>query len=238
MTSDLQYAEFSGIGYRSTGELIFQDSNNVKKSSISTISSNQNNNSNKLRANNIESFMKIFQTAVLCNNAEVVQGKLFGQPTEGALIVAAEKLHIDVRNYRSRFQRLEEQPFNSESKIMIVKCRCLTDYTVFYHVKGAIEYVLRNCVSFYDNGKCTPLTKELKNQYQIEAEHVLAKKGLRVLGFSFGEKLDQQVFLGMVGIWDPPRYGAEESVKTLSQSGVKIKMVTGDAEGTATSIGN
>lgn len=238
VTADLQYGEFSGIGYRSTGELIFQDSGNHKApSSVSTISSNQSNNHLRRADQNVESFVRIFQTGVLCNNAQVVQGKLFGQPTEGAIVVGAEKLGIDVSVYRSQFARLEEQPFNSDTKIMIVRCRCQTNDTELYHVKGAIENVLKNCTHFFDNGKHTELTAELKNQYLIEAEHVLAKKGLRVLGFSFGDRLDQQIFLGMVGIMDPPRYGVEDSVRTLSQSGVQIKMVTGDAEGTATSIG-
>lgn len=236
VTADLQFGEFSGIGYRSAGELIFQD-NYKTPASVSTISSNQTSNHLKRTNNNIESFVRIFQTGILCNNAQVVQGKLFGQPTEGAIVVGAEKLGIDVSVYRSQFVRLEEQPFNSETKLMTVKCRCQTNDTEAFHVKGAIENVLKACTHFYDNGKYTPLVGELKKQYLIEAEHVLAKKGLRVLGFSFGERLDQQIFLGMVGIVDPPRYGVEDSVRTLSQSGVQIKMVTGDAEGTATSIG-
>lgn len=221
ITADLQYAEFTGIGYRANGELQFTNPTN----------------SNRIANRNIESFMKIFQTAVLCNNTQVIQGKLFGLPTEGALLISAEKLNIDVVSFRRQFTKLEEFPFNSEHKIMIVKLRSVTDYSELYHVKGALENVLAKCTTFYDNGRLTPLSDELKNQYIIESDHVLAKKGLRVLGFSFGESLDQQIFLGMVGILDPPRYGVEDSVRTLTKSGVQVKMVTGDAKGTATSIG-
>ena len=252
ITADLQYGEFSGIGYSPNGELIFQNS----KASTTT-------------GNNIDSFIKIFQTGVLCNNAQIIKNKLFGQPTEGALVVGAEKLNISVNEYRKRFVKLEEIPFNSEKKMMVVKCRCSTTYTELYYVKGTIENVLRSCVSFYDHGNCRPLTDDLKNQYQIEADHVLAKKGLRVLAFSFGEQLDQMVFLGMVGkslsefifilktklrlnlikkhlihstpkttgIHDPPRHGVENSIRILRECGVQIKMLTGDAEGTAASIG-
>jgi len=220
VTADLQYGEFSGIGYTPFGELKFISSKTPS-----------------LNGNNIESFIRIFQTGILCNNAQMVQGKLIGQPTEGAIVVGAEKLQINVNNYRKQFTRLEEMPFDSAKKIMVVKCRSMVNYTELYHVKGTVENVLKDCVSFYDSGKYTPLTDELKNQYIIEADQVLARKGLRVLAFSFGEQLNQMVFLGMVGIHDPPRLGVQDSVKTLKDSGVQVKMITGDSEGTATSIG-
>lgn len=259
LTSEGYCGEFTGVGYNAHGELIILDRSHASLSGSGhhhlhhhhhqqNEASNANplnhsaahHSSNKRKyqkqQTQLDSFGRLFQAGVLCSNAELNDGQLLGQPTEGALLAAAEKLGYTAGQLRLSHTRLQEIPFSSEEKVMIVRCRSkLNAQEPYFYMKGAWERVLGRCTSYSDHGQPQVLDQAQRDKYTLEAQ-MMGKKGLRVLGLAYGEHLDRLSFIGMVGILDPPRAGVADAIRTLCGSGVQVKMVTGDAEETALAI--
>ncbi|XP_060063129.1 calcium-transporting ATPase type 2C member 1-like [Ylistrum balloti] len=215
-SSDGLIAEVTGVGYNASGEVTCQRQ--------------------EVRDNSHPSLVKVIEVGCICNDADICADGLHGQPTEGALIACAWKMNI--HNIRDLYTRLEEKPFDSETKCMTVKCtpQYGNSKEIIYFVKGAIEKVLSNCVRYNSEGSCLPISDKQKMGY-IEQATRMGSAGLRVLAMAYGPDPHSLVFVGMVGIIDPPRPGVRESISTLISGGVSIKMVTGDAEETAKAIG-
>ncbi|XP_021371301.1 calcium-transporting ATPase type 2C member 1-like isoform X1 [Mizuhopecten yessoensis] len=215
-SSDGLVAEVTGVGYNASGEVVCQRQ--------------------EVRDNSHPSLIKVIEVGCICNDADICADGLHGQPTEGALIACAWKMNI--HNVRDLYTRLEEKPFDSETKCMIVKCtpQYGNSKEMIYFVKGAIEKVLSNCVRYNSEGTCLPISDKHKMEYTEQAVR-MGSAGLRVLAMAYGPDPQSLVFVGMVGIIDPPRPGVRESISTLISGGVAIKMVTGDAEETAKAIG-
>ncbi|XP_055950563.1 calcium-transporting ATPase type 2C member 1-like isoform X2 [Argiope bruennichi] len=214
VTSELYHAEISGVGYSEPGQVNIMESGN--------------------HAQQMNSIRTVIEAGCVCNNADIVGDQLRGQPTEGALITVARKL--EMVGVRERFTRLQEIPFSSEHKFMAVKCLPRFGLgTEKYFVKGAIEIVLPKCTKYSYHGSPVLLSKDTHLQFMKEAQY-MGRKGLRVLSFACGHSLEDLLFLGMVGILDPPRSGVGEAIKTLHGSGVSVKMLTGDSEDTACAI--
>lgn len=159
-----------------------------------------------------------------------------GQPTEGALLAAAMK--HGMYNVADRYIRLQEFPFSSEQKMMAVKCIPKYDNSKeeIFFVKGAMEKVLPKCNRYVSNGQVLALNNKKEQDYLIEA-HEIGRKGLRVVAMAKGTSMNDLIYLGVVGICDPPRPMVQEAIRILKQSGVQVKMVTGDAMDTAVAIG-
>ncbi|KAJ8958969.1 hypothetical protein NQ314_006333 [Rhamnusium bicolor] len=175
------------------------------------------------------------QVGAVCNNAVILNEVLMGQPTEGALLAAAMK--HGMYNVADRYVRLQEYPFSSEQKMMAVKCSSKYDRDKedIFFVKGAIEKILPKCTSYSWNGNNQPLTPNKLLEFMAEA-HEIAKKGLRVMSMAKGSTLQDLVYLGIVGICDPPRPLVREAITILKESEVQVKMVTGDSMDTAVAI--
>lgn len=128
-----------------------------------------------------------------------------------------------------------------------------------WFLKGAYEQVIRLCSSYSSRGGALPLSNQQRELYQQQISYMgsaglrgksgtrtrgsprtraLTSAPLAVLAFASGPELGKLTFLGLVGIIDPPRSGVKEAVATLIGSGVAIKMITGDSQETAVSIGN
>ncbi|UYV85027.1 ATP2C1, partial [Cordylochernes scorpioides] len=220
ITSELHQVEVTGVGYNLHGKVECQ-SNEIQKSA--------------------ELLLKI---GLLCSNADIVHGELRGQPTEGAIVVAALKV-MQLHELRENFKRLEELPFSSNTRIMAVKCSAKNSHSLpyfapethLYMVKGAIERILTMCSHISMHGTLQPMTPEKENEFYTVSNN-LGRLGLRVLAFAFGDSLDKLVFCGMVGILDPLRPEAKAAVQSLVASGVSVKMLTGDSEETACAIGS
>lgn len=216
VTSELYQAEITGTGYDLMGDVILCDLN-VDQSI------------------QMQSIKRLLSAASLCNNARFDQcGKLIGQATEGAMLVAARK--VGLHNLREEFNRLEEIPFNSRHKFMAVKCIHNTNRISerpCYYVKGAIEIVLTKCR--YLSNSQNQLNESHKQDIIRQCE-VVESQGLRVLALASGYSLESLTFLGFVGIHDTPRPGVKEAIEILQESGIQIKMVTGDSKITAQSI--
>ncbi|XP_033755466.1 calcium-transporting ATPase type 2C member 1-like isoform X2 [Pecten maximus] len=215
-SSDGLIAEVTGVGYNASGEVTCQRQ--------------------EVRDNSHPSLVKVIEVGCICNDADICADGLHGQPTEGALIACAWKMNI--HNIRDLYTRLEERPFDSETKCMIVKCtpQYGNSKEIIYFVKGAVEKVLSNCVRYNKDGSCLTISDKQKTEY-LEQAMRMGSAGLRVLAMAYGPDPQSLVFVGMVGIIDPPRPGVRESISTLISGGVAIKMVTGDAEETAKAIG-
>ncbi|XP_076470159.1 calcium-transporting ATPase type 2C member 1-like [Babylonia areolata] len=212
-TADGQQAEVTGVGYDGPGNIIPAEGDIT------------------------HSMYKLLEVGCVCNNADITSEGLRGQPTEGALLAAAAK--AGVHKSRANYTRLQEWPFSSETKFMAVKC-CPNNgqsQRGEYFMKGAVENVLQRCSRYMSSaGESLPLQESHLNNYGKQATH-LGTMGLRVLGMAYGGDMNSMTFAGMVGIIDPPREGVSDAIYTLMGSGVNIKMLTGDAEQTAKSIG-
>lgn len=176
------------------------------------------------------------QVGAVCNNAIIHNETLLGQPTEGALLAAAMK--HGMYNIADRYIRLQEFPFSSEQKMMAVKCisKYDTNKEEIFFVKGAIEKILPKCTRYISNGQTVALNNKKEQDYLAEA-HEIGRKGLRVVAMAKGPSVQDLTYMGIVGICDPPRPLVQEAIRTLVQSGVQVKMVTGDAMDTAVAIG-
>lgn len=159
-----------------------------------------------------------------------------GQPTEGALLAAAMK--HGMYNVSDKYIRLQEIPYSSEQKMMAVKCVAKFNGPTeeLYYVKGALEKILSRCTRCVCNGQVVALNNKREQEYLAEA-HEIGRKGLRVVAMAKGPSMNDLTYMGIVGISDPPRPMVQEAIRTLVQSGVQVKMLTGDAMDTAVAIG-
>ncbi|NWZ08225.1 AT2C2 ATPase, partial [Agelaius phoeniceus] len=217
VTSDGCQAEVSGVGYNGEGNVYLLPSKEILKE-FSNISVG-----------------KLVEAGCVVNNAVIRKNSVIGQPTEGALIALAMKMELaDIKDI---YVRKKEIPFSSEQKWMAVKCTLKNqDQEDIYFMKGAFEEVIQHCTLYNSGGISLSLTPQQKALYQQE-EKRMGSSGLRVLALASGPELGKLTFLGLVGIIDPPRAGVKEAVQILFESGVSVKMITGDALETAVAIG-
>ncbi|XP_041986480.1 calcium-transporting ATPase type 2C member 1 isoform X3 [Aricia agestis] len=179
----------------------------------------------------------MLEVAILCNNAVIRDNTLYGQPTEGALLACAMK--NDMPDLREQYTRLNEIPFSSETKMMVVKCAPKfpdgrLKEEVF--VKGAIEKVLPLCTTYIDSaGNYAPMTEEKQKDFLNEAYNI-ARMGLRTIALCRGASVSALVYTGACGVCDPPRPGARDAVAALRRARVSVKMLTGDAKPTALAV--
>uniref|UniRef100_A0A1B6MH31 Calcium-transporting ATPase n=2 Tax=Graphocephala atropunctata TaxID=36148 RepID=A0A1B6MH31_9HEMI len=215
VTADGHLAEVSGAGYNDQGEIHIHKCDSVDWAR--------------------ESIYRLLEVGCVCNNAVINGETLLGQPTEGALLAVAMK--NGMFGVADKYVRLQEYPFSSEQKMMAVKCvpKYGDNKEEIYFVKGALEKVLQQCTKHMANNSLQPLNVKKEQEYLAEA-YEIGRKGLRVVGMARGSSLQDLAFMGLVGICDPPRPFVRESIQTLLQSGVKVKMVTGDAQETATAV--
>ncbi|XP_032012196.1 calcium-transporting ATPase type 2C member 2 isoform X2 [Hylobates moloch] len=217
VTSDGLRAEVSGVGYDGQGTVCLLPSKEVIKE-FSNVSVG-----------------KLVEAGCVANNAVIRKNAVMGQPTEGALMALAMKM--DLSDIKNSYVRKKEIPFSSEQKWMAVKCSLKTeDQEDIYFMKGALEEVIRYCTMYNNGGIPLPLTPQQRS-FCLQEEKRMGSLGLRVLALASGPELGRLTFLGLVGIIDPPRVGVKEAVQVLSESGVSVKMITGDALETAVAIG-
>jgi Ca2+-transporting ATPase len=188
----------------------------------------------------------LLKIGVLCNNANYNGTRVIGDPTEGALIVAAAKGGIHKNEVETRYPRRGEIPFSSERKRMTTIHDMPDGHRVAY-MKGSPETVLQLCDRVYHNGKEIKLSKAMRDKILRKNEE-MASQALRVLGMAYkpiSEQLTEYnkervennlVFVGLVGMIDPPREEVKEAVALCEQAGIKTVMITGDHKLTAMAI--
>ena len=191
----------------------------------------------------------LLQAGVLASDAVVGQdgARWFvkGDPTEGALVVVAAKGGFRTEETRTGSPRLEEFPFSSERKRMTT-IHAMPDGRVIAFMKGAPEVVLERCGSFQSGSRSEALDEAERGRLQGVNE-AMAGEALRVLGVACKElpKADRyvddeverdMVFLGYVGMMDPPREEALEAVRVCRQVSIRPVMITGDHKLTAVAV--
>jgi len=189
----------------------------------------------------------LLRASMLCTNAYYDGKSVIGDTTEGALIVAATKAGMIKKDMEALYPRVREVPFTSERKRMTTVHKTPEGAPVAY-VKGAPEIILERSAYILLDGKTKKLsTKERKAILEINER--MASDALRVLGIAYKdlpgdalEKVDEEsvenglVFLGLMGMIDPPREEAKEANVKCQQAGIKTVMITGDHKLTAVAI--
>ena len=192
-----------------------------------------------------EDLKKLIFANMLCNDTKIsTDGKLTGDPTETALVDMAFKLDFDPSVY-DRMPRIQEIPFDSDRKLMTTVNEVNGKYIVY--TKGGMDELIGICNSYILNGEIRNNIEEYKDMITKNNEQ-MAKEALRVLACAYKEidhkptKEDMEniekdlIFVGMVGMIDPPREEAKIAVEKCKTAGIKTVMITGDHKITATAI--
>ena len=198
--------------------------------------------------------MRTLGTAELANNAVLQEhgGRwtVRGDPTEGALIVAALKAGLENEALAARFPRVAEVPFSSERKLMsTIHCDAERRERLLVLTKGAPDILLVRCSHELVGENARPLTAERRADI-LRNNEGLAGEALRTLGVAFrslpndasgreafDEDIEQDlVFLGLIGMIDPPRDEARAAVAKARDAGIRTIMITGDHPTTAAVI--
>jgi Ca2+-transporting ATPase len=178
----------------------------------------------------------LLTAAVLASDARLVtrdgRPQVEGDPTEGALLVAARKAGLDPDALNAAAPRIHEVPFTSERRRMTTLHRT-PDGGVVAYSKGAAEDVLLGCTRERRGGRETPLGAADRDRIRA-VEQDLAANGLRVLavacrsGATIEEPETAMTLLGLVAMMDPPREEARSAVGTTTAAGIRAVMITGD----------
>lgn len=187
--------------------------------------------------------------ATMCTDVEISRenGKieLTGEPTEKAIVSKALDEGQNKNELYNVMRRVKDIPFDSSRKMMTTIHKMPNGYRVI--TKGAPDVLLKRCNKVYDNGNVTTLdyskTKLIENQ-----NNKMADEALRVLAIAYLDipnlpsKIDTEtveknlIFIGLIGMIDPPREGVKEAVATCKKAGIKTVMITGDHIITAKAI--
>ena len=169
--------------------------------------------------------------------------KVSGEPTEVAIVNKALDKNINKNELYSRMQRVNEIPFDSTRKMMSTIHKVNNKFRTI--TKGATDILIKKCNRIYINGSIKFLSIDEKNEI-IKQNNKMAEGALRVLAIAYRddsnllEKIENQendlIFVGLVGMIDPPREGVKEAVKTCKRAGIKTVMITGDHIVTAKAI--
>ncbi|MDM0910709.1 MAG: calcium-transporting P-type ATPase, PMR1-type [Clostridium perfringens] len=183
---------------------------------------------------------------VLCNDATYSEKSQTGDPTEIALLESTFKLNILKEKLEKEFKRIDEIPFDSDRKLMTT-VNLVDDKKARVFTKGALDSILSICNKISVNGKLVDFSKEYKAKV-LENSNIMSDKALRVLAFAYKDiskenivldSLEKDlVFIGMVGMIDPPRLEVKDSIKLCKSAGITPVMITGDHKNTAFAIAN
>jgi len=225
-----QAIKVSGVGYEPEGEFLIENQKIDPKSG---------------------ELHTLLTTATLCNDAKLEKDTaterwiIKGDPTEGALVVAAAKAGLWKEELEQQQPRIGEIPFSSETKRMTTVHIVLGKKKIAY-MKGAPEIVLDKCTKILANGKALRLT-ETDRARVLGVNEAMATQALRNLGFAyrelpstvdtFDEKIERDfTFVGIMGMIDPPREEVKDAIYTCKKAGINVVMVTGDHKLTALAV--
>jgi len=207
-------------------------------------------NSNEIKPDDEPELKLLLTIGCLCNDSKLDKGdpnqanswRIIGDPTEGALIVAAAKANIYPQELSSR---LQEIPFDSDRKRMTTFHKQGDNIVAL--VKGAPDVMLDLSSKFLKNGKARDLTSEDRETI-LKVNHDMASEALRVLAFAY-KNIDEipeepepsniekdMTFVGLIGMIDPARPEAKEAISICKAAGIRPVMITGDYKDTAVAI--
>lgn len=237
-TADESYY-FSGMGYRINGGLT-KGTENLS-----------------VNPQNEKSLIETLKCGVICSTATIstfkqpknrnrgnLTGKgewqVTGDPTEIALLIAGAKAGITKESLETSFRKLDEYPFDSETRFMAVHCVTGSEKRIYF--KGAEEVILPRCTQYMDEkGNINTLTPKIRRKLS-EKVIEMSNKALRVLALAYcvSESLDPKhsnlIFLGLSGMIDPPREEAKVAIRKCANASIKTVMITGDHINTAVAV--
>jgi Ca2+-transporting ATPase len=191
--------------------------------------------------------MLALQISALCNDAELEVTErgisVLGDPTEGALIIVAEKAGLDHNRLEDAYERVDELPFDSQTKRMVTVHRTPEGKLAAY-AKGAPGSILASSVLFMAHGQVRPIT-EKDRSYILQLNSDMAKDALRVLGVAYRELPEAYTpddlekgytYVGLLGMIDPLREEVKGAIEQCHQAGIRTIMITGDQPVTAKEI--
>lgn len=192
-------------------------------------------------------------SSVLCNDSILKKGDngqgwvIIGDPTEGALVVAAKKAGVSKDDYEMKYPRISEIPFDSDRKMMTTFNKNFLGDKIGSFTKGAPDMIINSCNKIIIDGEVKNLTSNIRERIN-HINSTYAKQALRVLAFAYKEfdalpnKTTPQevekdmVFIGLLGMIDPARTEAKEAISICKKAGIKPIMITGDYKDTALAI--
>ena len=221
----------SGVGYEPKGQFLSEDK--------------------KIDPSQEEELVTLLKVATLCNDSkldkdtETNRWVVKGDPTEGALVVAAAKAGLWKEELEKEAPRIGEVPFSSERKCMTT-AHIVSGKKKVAFMKGAPEIILDKCTKIYVNGKVRKINDEDRAEL-MKINEAMAMQALRNLGFAFrdlpesaevfDEKIEQDlIFLGIIGMIDPPREEVKDAIYLCRKAGIGVVMVTGDHKLTAVAV--
>lgn len=239
-----EYSLVAGEGYTPQGNFVFPEGTWLKE--------------------NKKGFDLAMKVCALCNNAALkkdntqVRGlfrlaegdrnwSIIGDPTEGALLVAAAKAGQWRDMLEKNENRVYEIPFDSERKRMSVIYREDKTGDNYLYCKGAPDVILNICEKIWWQGEICVLTSKLREEI-LNSNDKMTAEALRVLGLAYynlGKNPDFTdearlekglIFLGLAGMIDPPRLSAKKAIEICRNAGIKTVMITGDHKNTALAI--
>ncbi len=224
--SDNKVFDLTGVGYKPEGDFLFEN--------------------NKINLEEFPDLIKSLSYGSLCNdtllNNKDGEWDVLGDPTEGAIVVAAEKAGIGVEKYKEEHKRLHEIPFSSETKRMTTVNQFGEDKIAIS--KGAPEVIISSCNRILVGGNEVELTPAIKEGLLKEA-HTFGENALRGIAIAYKnlgasdnfEGVEEGlVFMTIVAMIDPPRESVKAAIITCATAGIKPIMITGDHKVTAVAI--
>jgi P-type Ca2+ transporter type 2C len=198
-----------------------------------------------VRQTRITSPEMAFKISALCNNSSISNGKVIGDPTDGAMLVYAEENDYKRDELEEVHKRIFEIPLDSERKRMTTVNNFHGDRYVL--TKGAPEIIIERCNMVEEDGELSQITEENRKEV-LEDLKGMTSEALRVLALAY-RKMDPDedyedkdalesnlIYVGLVGMMDPPRKEAKEAVALCEKAGIKVVMITGDNKDTAAAI--
>ncbi|MFY9638227.1 MAG: calcium-translocating P-type ATPase, PMCA-type [Methanobacterium sp.] len=198
-----------------------------------------------VRQSKITAAEMAFKISALCNNSSISNGKVIGDPTDAAMLVYAEENGYKREELEKVHTRLFEIPLDSERKRMSTVNQFNGERYLL--TKGAPEIIIERCKMVDDGGRFIELTEDKRTEI-LEDLKSMTSKSLRVLALAY-KKLDPEdgyeskeilesnlIYIGLVGMMDPPRKEAKEAVELCEKAGIKVVMITGDNKDTAAAI--
>jgi len=185
----------------------------------------------------------LFEGMILCNDATSKNGSKTGDPTEIALLDAGIKFDLYKEDLNSLHERVNEVPFDSDRKLMTTVNKYETQFKVF--TKGAIDNLLKLSNKILLNGEIIDFTQDKKDEI-LKFSNLMSDGALRVLGLGYKDIENESislnsleknlVFVGLMGMIDPPRQEVKPSIALCKQAGITPIMITGDHKNTAFAI--
>lgn len=227
----------SGTGYRAEGEITL--------------------NGARINPASVTCLKELMTCAVLCTSSSIsTRSKVFtrdrgrissngswevvGDPTEIAMLIASAKGSITADRLKGIYRKVDEIPFDSESRCMTVICAEASGIKTAY-TKGALDVILKKCGFICTENGVVPLSNALRREIAIKND-ALTDSALRVLALAkkvvsgTSDCESGMIFLGMMGMLDPPRAEAKQAVKLCRDAQIRTVMITGDHKNTAAAI--